>query len=326
MTPTPAAGGQSRPSPALESLPSIADVVDQIRPWVASITVETQIRGFFTTFDEEGAVSGFVVRPDGYVVTNNHVVQGASEVQVHLPGGDTYDALVIGRDDVRDIAVLKIDATGLPFAEFAPSEPRVGDWVMTMGNALDLMGGPTVTLGIVSGLGRTIQTEQFPNIFYDLIQTDAAINTGNSGGPLVDLQGWVVGINQATLRQAQGISFAISAATAEPIIQSLIDHGRVVRPTLGFRGIDVTPARASQFRLALSEGVLVTRLSGEGPAYVGGIRVGDIITKIDGIPTQDMARLLSLLWSYKVGDMILVEYVSEDQFLSTTIELTERNN
>ena len=101
---------------------------------------------------------------------------------------------------------------------------------MTMGNALDLMGGPTVTLGIVSGLGRTIQTEQFPNIFYDLIQTDAAINTGNSGGPLVDLHGRVVGINQATLRQAQGISFAISAATAQPIIKDLIEHGRVVRP------------------------------------------------------------------------------------------------
>ena len=326
MTPTPAVGVQSRPFTTLQSLPSIANVVDQIRPWVASITVETQIRGFFTTFDEEGAGSGFVVRPDGYVVTNNHVIQGASEVQVHLPGGDTYDAAVVGRDDVRDIAVLKIDATGLPFAEFAPAGLRVGDWVMTMGNALDLMGGPTVTLGIVSGLGRTMQTEQYPNFFYDLIQTDAAINTGNSGGPLVDLQGKVVGINQATLRQAQGISFAISAATAEPIIQSLIDHGRVVRPSLGFRGIDVTPARASRFRLVVTEGVLVTRVSGEGPAYVGGVRVGDIITKIDGIPTQDMARLLSLLWSYKVGDNILVEYISEDQYLSTTIELAERSS
>ena len=325
-TPSPAGAGAPAPAVGAQALPSIADAVERITPWVASITVESSRRGVFTTFPEEAAGSGFVVRADGYIVTNNHVIQGAEQIQVHLPNGGSYDAVVVGTDDIRDIAVLKIDTTGLEAAKFANGGTRVGDWVVTMGNALDLKGAPTVTLGIISGLGRTIQTEQFPGYYYDLIQTDAAINSGNSGGPMVNLNGEVVGINQATLRQAQGISFAISAATAEPIIQSLIDHGRVVRPTLGFRGIDVTPARASQFRLALSEGVLVTRLSADGPAYVGGIRVGDIITKIDGIPTQDMARLLSLLWSYKVGDMILVEYVSEDQFLSTTIELTERSN
>ncbi|MDP6448424.1 MAG: trypsin-like peptidase domain-containing protein, partial [Pirellulaceae bacterium] len=164
------------------------------------------------------------------------------------------------------MAVLKIDATGLEAASFADGGTRVGDWVMTLGNALDLKGAPTVTLGIISGLGRTIQTEQYPGYYYDLIQTDAAINSGNSGGPMINLNGEVVGINQATLRQAEGISFAISSATARPVIDSLIEFGRVTRPRIGFNGDDVTPANATRFRLSVDRGVIVTNISRDGPA------------------------------------------------------------
>jgi serine protease Do len=325
-TPPPQVDIEVLPIVALESLPSVADVVDKIKPWVASITVESRVRGFFADFTDEGAGSGFVVRPDGYIVTNNHVVQGAREIQVHLPSGETYNAIVVGRDEVTDLAILKISAADLPTAEFAADGLRVGDWVMTMGNALDLKGGPTVTLGIISGLGRTIQTEQYPGSFYDLIQTDAAINNGNSGGPLVNLVGEVVGINQATLKEAQGISFAISAATAKPIIQSLIEHGRVVRPKIGFDGIDVTPSRVARFGLTVDEGVIVTRMSGDGPAFTAGIRVGDIVLKIDGTSTPDMATFLGLLWSYKVGDEILIDYVRDGEILMASLKLAERTN
>jgi serine protease Do len=324
-TPTPSPAG-SAPVSGAQALPSIADVVERITPWVASITVESSRRGVFTDFPEEAAGSGFVVRADGYIVTNNHVIQGAEQIQVHLPNGGSYDAVVVGADDIRDIAVLKIDTTGLEAARFANGGTRVGDWVMTMGNALDLKGAPTVTLGIISGLGRTIQTEQFPGYYYDLIQTDAAINSGNSGGPMVNLDGEVVGINQATLRQAQGISFAISASTAQPIIDSLIEFGRVVRPRIGFDGDDVTPTRVTRFRLSVDHGVIVTRIASDGPAFAAGIRIGNIVTMIDGIPTPDMATFLSLLWSYQVGDSIQIEYVRGDEFLMAEVKLGERGS
>ena len=304
---------QLKPDQSMEVLPSIADVVSKIQPWVASITVETRVMGFFSDFTDEGAGSGFIVRPDGYLVTNNHVVKDAREIQVHLPGGDTYKAIVVGRDNVTDLAILKILASDLPYAEFSKDDLRVGDWVMTMGNALALKGGPTVTLGIVSGLGRTIRTDQYPGSFYDLIQTDAAINNGNSGGPLVNLAGEVVGINQATFKEAQGISFAISASAAQPVIESLIEYGKVVRPKIGIDGIDVTPYRVARFSLPVNEGIIVTNVSRDGPAFSAGIRAGDIIASIDGVPTADMATFLGLLWSYTVGDEITVDYVRDGQ-------------
>ena len=325
-TASPAGTASFAPISGSQVLPSIADVVEKVTPWVASITVEASRRGLFSTFPEEAAGSGFVVRSDGYIVTNNHVIQGAEQIQVHLPSGGTYDAVLIGADDVRDLAVLKIDATGLEAARFADGSTRVGNWVMTMGNALDIKGAPTVTLGIISGLGRTIRTEQYPSYYYDLIQTDAAINSGNSGGPLVNLDGEVVGINQATLRQAEGISFAISAATAIPVIDSLIEFGHVTRPRIGFLGDDVTPANATRFQLSIDHGVIVTNIARDGPAFAAGIRIGNVVTMIDGIPTPDMATFLSLLWSYEVGDSIQIEYVRGDEFLMAVVELDKRRN
>ena len=257
-------------------------MVDIVAPWVASITVESLVRGLFYDFSNEGAGSGFVVRPDGLIVTNFHVVQGVRQIKVHLPNGKSYDARIVGADAVTDLAILKIDAEGLATATFANSDGlRVGDWVLTMGNALALKGGPTVTLGIVSALGRTITTER--GQFYDLIQTDAAINNGNSGGPLLNLNGEVVGINQAMQTRAQGMGFAISSSGAKPIIESLIEHGRVIRPLIGLVGQDVTSAIANELKLNVTEGIIVASMSRNGPAYQAGIRVGDVITKLDDI-------------------------------------------
>ena len=317
--------GKSKPAGVgnVGLLPSLADLVERVKPAVASIAVESVARGLFFDFTDEGAGSGIVVRPDGYIVTNFHVVQGANEIKVNLPDGKTYDAAVVGRDIITDLAVIKIDGENLPFATFARSDRlRTGDWVVALGNARALKGGPTVTLGIVSARGRTINTER--GTLYGMIQTDAAINDGTSGGPLVNLDGEVVGISTAMLRQAQGIGFAISASVAGPIIDSLIAHRRVTRPLIGLSGADVTAARANRLGINATEGIIVTNMSRDGPAYKAGIRVGDVITKIDGIPTSDMAAFLTLLWTYNVDDVVDVEYLSDNETEVVPVELAER--
>ena len=305
-------------------LPSIADVVDQATPWVATITVRTMRRGLFTAFENSGDGSGIVVRPDGHIVTNDHVVAGATQITVHLPSGKSYDAQIVGRDDIMDLAIVKIDAQNLPAAVFSENDSlRVGDWVISIGNALALKGGPTVTLGIVSALGRTIHT-QASGSFYDMIQTDAAINSGNSGGPLINLKGEVVGVNQAIVRQAEGVGFASSASAVVPVIHSLIEYGRVVRPLIGFSGQTLTPAIANQMNLNISEGVIVTSIQKSGPAYQAGIRSGDIVIKIDDLSIPDVATWLSVLWTYRVSDEIEVEYFRDNEVLVTTVVLAER--
>ena len=305
------------------SMPSVADVAEAVTPWVVSITVEALTQGAFFTLSGDGAGSGFIVRPDGYVVTNAHLLEGATDVKVHLDNGDSYEAAVVGYDAPSDLAVLKIDADGLPSAVFAESDHlRVGDWVMSIGNALALKGGPTVTIGIVSGLGRTIRTQS--GDYYDLIQTDAAINKGNSGGPLVDMNGHVVGINQAVLRDATGVGFALGASTASRHIESLIERGNVRRPRIGLNGRDLTTAIVNQLDLPVSEGIIVTTMSRNGPAYQQGIRVGDIITSLGGVPTNDMSDFLLQLWSYDVGDEVEVEYLQEGIQRVAVVELAER--
>ena len=301
---------------------SVADLVEAVRPSVASIAITSAGQGQFF-LNDEGAGSGIVVRPDGYIVTNYHVVQRAEEITVNLSTGESYGAEIVGSDRLSDLAVIKIDAGDLPTATFADSETlRVGDWVLAVGNVLALRGGPTVTLGIASAVGRTVDTEQ--GTLYDLIQTDAAINEGNSGGPLLNLKGEVVGISTAILRQAQGIGFAVSSSVAIPIIDSLIDRGHVVRPLIGLVGQDINEAIANRFSLAVDAGIIITGMSRDGPAYGAGLRPGDVITEVDGVPTPDMADFLTHLWSYDVGDVVLVEYLRDNQAFVTSVELAER--
>lgn len=308
---------------SLSSLPSIASLINTIEPAVVSISVESLNRGLFFDFTDEGAGTGTVIREDGYILTSFHVVQGAEDISVNLPSGESYMAEVVGQDRITDLAVLKIDAEDLPTVSFGNSDKlEVGDWVVALGNALALKGGPTVTLGIVSARGRTISTER--GDLYDLIQTDAAINDGNSGGPLINLDGEVIGINTAIIRNAQGIGFAVSSSVASPIIDSLIEHGRVTRPLIGLTGADVTPARANQLGINVTDGIIVTRMSQDGPAYEAGIRVGDVITKLNDIPTPDMAGFLTLLWTFDVGQKIQVEYLHEGETTVSGVQLEER--
>ena len=326
MTTTPT----QTPPPAYKSnqlnndpLPEITDVINQIYPWVVSITVETLVKNRFLEVSNQGLGSGFIIRPDGYIVTSQHVVSGASSVQVHLNNGDTYSAIVIGEDEVTDLAVLKIDENQLPTAVFADSDQlNVGDWVLAIGNALAIKGGPTVTFGIVSGLGRTISTEF--GEFYNLVQTDAAVNEGNSGGPLVNLEGDVIGINQAILRQAQGVGFAVSSSIADPVVKSLILHGHVKRPLIGFSGMTMTTDIADQLNIPFKEGVIVTEILSTGPAFKAGMRIRDVMTKINKTPTPDVPTWLVTLWSYQVGEQVEVEYEREGETFTTTVQLTQR--
>ena len=304
--------------------PSIADLVDSVEQVVATISVESLNRGLFFDFTDEGAGTGIIVSPDGYIVTNYHVIHDVIAVKVDLPSGDSYDAKIVGWDVVTDLAVLKIEPeSDLPVVDWGNSDSmRVGDWVVALGNALSLKGGPTVTLGIISALGRTVPTERVP--LYDMIQTDAAINKGNSGGPLVSLDGKVIGISTAMLSQAQGIGFAVSSETALPIIESLIEHGQVVRPSMDVSVEDVTPAIANRLGLNVQEGVIVTRLAQRGAAFDAGLQVGDVITSLDGIPTKGVSEFLTLLWSYEVGDSVEISYNRSNKLFEATVELAER--
>ena len=333
-TPAPTAALQTPPivsaflgttgSPESGQLPSIADLVDSVEEVVASISVESVNRGLFFEFTDEGAGTGIIMSSDGYIVTNYHVIHDVIAVRVDLPNGDSYDAKIVGWDVVTDLAVLKIEPDSvLPVVEWGNSESmRVGDWVVALGNALSLKGGPTVTLGIISALGRTVPTERGP--LYDMIQTDAAINKGNSGGPLVSLDGKVIGISTAMLSRAQGIGFAVSSETALPVIESLIEHGEVVRPSMQVSVEDVTPAIANRMGLNVQEGVIITRIAQRGAAFNAGIQVGDVITSLDGIPTKGVSEFLTLLWSYEVGDSVEVSYNRSNKLFEATVELAER--
>ena len=304
-------------------LPQIADIVDRAKLGVATISTKSLVKGYFYNFEDQGNGSGFVVRPDGYIATNYHVVKGATEIKVYLPNGETYDAELIGRDTVTDLAILKIKAEDLQYLPIGDSDSlRVGEWVIAIGNALALKGGPTVTIGIVSALGRTIRSEE--GDFYDLIQTDAAINEGNSGGPLLNLSGEVIGINQAILRQGRSLSFAVSANVASPIFEDLILSGCVKRPLMGFASVDLTPALANEWEISVKEGIIVSYMPSAGPAYDAGIRLGDIIIKINQSPVADVKDWLTKLWSLKSGDEAIVTYIREGKSYEAIVILGSR--
>ena len=302
---------------------SVSNTVDEVTPWVASITTESSQISKFYTVRGEGAGTGIVTKANGYILTKAHVIENAKEIKVHLPNQPTYKANIVGIDRISDLAVLKIDSKNLQYATFANSDKlKVGQWVLTVGNALALKGGPTVTIGIISGLDRTITTSI--GQFHGLIQTDAAINEGNSGGPLINLNGEVVGINQATVRGAQGIGFAIESNVAKKILQNLIETGKVIRPFFGISGQDFTKAIANELNIKHHEGIIVTTITEQGPANQAGIEAGDIITKLNDLKTTDMNQFLDILWGFSPGDKIKVEFYRNQTKKSVNLTLSER--
>jgi serine protease Do len=307
-----------------------ADLVEAVKPAVVSILVEAEesprdmqrggdqfnfnfpdlpeghpFQDFFDQFGGPGgpggpggqqreprhfmaAGSGFVISADGYVVTNNHVVEDATKVTVVFDDGTEKVAEIVGTDERTDLAVLKIEGSDLPFVNFETEASRVGDWVVAVGNPFGL--GGTVTVGVISGQGRNIGGSNYG----DFLQIDAAVNTGNSGGPAFNTKGEVVGVNTAIYSPNGGnvgIAFAIPAATVKGIVQQLIDDGTVTRGYLGVSIQDVTRDIADGVGLANAKGAIVREPATDGPAGAAGVKSGDIITAVDGDPIDDALDL-----------------------------------
>jgi serine protease Do len=250
----------------------------------------------------QGAGSGVIISPDGYIVTNNHVVEGANEVTVTLSDKKEYKAQVIGLDPKTDLAVLKIDVNKpLPAAALGDSEKlKVGDWVLAIGNPFGL--NHTVTSGIVSAKGRIIGAGPYD----DFIQTDASINPGNSGGPLFNMSGEVVGINTAIIAQGQGIGFAIPVNTAKPLIPQLVADGEVTRGYLGVNIQSITPELAKALGVEGREGALVADVNPGSPAEKGGLQRGDIIIAYGGKSVKNHHALPSMVAATPVGERVTV--------------------
>jgi len=290
---------------------STQELVAEVAPAVVSIVTESVgYNWFWQAVPQTGAGSGIIISPDGYIVTNNHVVEDAQKVTVTLSDGSAFAATVVGTDAQTDLAVVKIDASNLAYLYFLSNsleQLSVLDPVIAVGNALALPGGPTWTTGVVSNLGRSIE-ENTGVVLNDIIQTDAAINAGNSGGPLLDTAGQVVGINVAIASNAENIGFAISTDTAIPVVQSLITEGKVVRPWLGVSVTAVTPTIQQYYHLSVDAGALITSVTSGSPADEGGLRAGDVITKIDDEDISTAADLTSSIGSHQIGDQIEIVY------------------
>jgi S1-C subfamily serine protease len=288
--------------PPVEPRTTVPAMVARVVRAVVSITTRQIERDQFNqTVITRGLGSGVIVDRRGYILTNNHVVEGATQIKVTLPDERAFSAVLVGADRFTDLAVLRIEAPKLPVAILGDSSRiAVGEPVVAIGSPLWLEGGPTVTAGVVSALGRSMEDPGLPTL-HNLIQTDAAINPGNSGGPLLNLAGRVIGINTAIIASAHGIGFAIDINTAKPVLKELIATGRVLRPWLGLEAVSLTPQRAYVNDLAIHHGALVVRVDPEGPAAAAGINAGEVITAVDGRPTPGLHGLHEALQRHGIG-------------------------
>jgi serine protease Do len=326
---------------------TFADLAEQISPAVVNITTTTLVAGgigpqgvvpdgspfdeFFRDFGgEDGAPrrsnalgSGFVISADGYVVTNNHVIEGADEILIEFFSGEELPATIVGTDPNTDIALLKVDATDLPYVEFGDSDgpgARVGDWVMAMGNPLGQ--GFSVSAGIISARNRALS-----GTYDDYIQTDAAINRGNSGGPLFNMSGEVIGVNTAILSPTGGsigIGFAMSSEVVENVVAQLQEFGETRRGWLGVRIQDVTPDMVGAIDgLESAAGALVTDVP-EGPALDAGMLSGDVILSFNGNAVPDTRELVQMVGNSGVGQAVPLEVLRAGDTITLTVTLGRR--
>jgi len=270
-----------------------------------------------------GLGSGFIFDRRGYVLTNNHVVAGADQIKVTLADERNSRASLVGADPFTDLAVLKIEGKDFPSIPLGDSRQlKVGETVVAIGSPLWIEGGPTVTTGVVSALGRTMEQDGLP-MLHNLVQTDAAINAGNSGGPLLDLSGRVVGVNTAVIASAHGIGFAIAIGTAKPVVRELIASGRVVRPSLGLVAVSLTPQIAYANDLPIERGALVLRVDADGSAEAAGLEFGDVIIALGISLVKNLHHFHEVLARHWIGETVEVSLWREGQTLTRSAVLAE---
>ena len=323
--PAPSAPAPAGPAPApglTQEENVVINVVRRVRPSVVNIDTEAQVQTVFGVFPQQGAGSGVIVRPDGYILTNNHVVQGAQTIKVTLLSGKVLSGKIVGTDPIADLAVIKVSSPEpLPAARLGSSRDlQVGQLAIAIGNPFGL--GSTVTTGVVSALNRNIQ---LPNLIVEnLIQTSALINPGNSGGVLVDSAGEVVGVNTAIIPNAQGIGFAIPSDLARAEMQQLISYGRVIRPWVGVEyGGDLDAQTAQAYHIGVQHGVIVRRVEQSSPAAKAGIAAGDIITAVGGAQVNSWSDFVRDVINRKIGDTVTLTVVRGTATRRVPVVLTE---
>ena len=311
-----------------------AAIAKKVQPSVVGIKVEYSVNSFFNQSSTATASgSGVIISEDGYILTNNHIVNTSSDssyyevskansVKVYLYGDSTaYDATIVGTDSLTDLAVIKIDKTGLPAAELGNSDSvEVGSFAMAIGNPLGL--DNSVTLGTVSAVNREVTDSDGKK--FTLIQTDAAINSGNSGGALVNSYGQVIGINTLKLSGdgVEGIGFAIPINSTKDVREQLIQYGKVKRPYIGIGGINVDEAKSKYYNLPV--GVYVQSVEDISSAQKAGIKVGDVITAIDGTTITTMDELNNIKYSHSIGDTVTLKLVREGNEMEVSLTLSEQ--
>lgn len=309
---------------------NIAGVVEKVAPSVVSIVTTSRASSYYGAESEEGAGTGIIVSKDGYILTNKHVISGATTVGVVLSDGTSYENVkVLGSDPLNDVAFLKIaNVSDLPAAEMGDSTSiRVGQKVIAIGNSLGQYQN-TVTSGIISGTGRPVSAQAGDSIEHltDLIQTDAAINPGNSGGPLLNLSGQVIGINTAIIEDAQGIGFSIPINATKGILKGVLAGKGVQRAFLGINYIPITADTAKQYDLPVKKGAYVyngskTAISRDGPAAAAGIKDKDIITKVGDIEVGDKGGVSSLVAEFAPGDTIQLTVLRGGETMTVNVTL-----
>ncbi|HKT22030.1 MAG TPA: trypsin-like peptidase domain-containing protein [Nitrososphaerales archaeon] len=284
----------------------VTGAVEKLSESIVSVSSMRLERRFFGIVPLEGQGSGIILDRNGLIVTNNHVIDGANQVHVSLKDGRTFTGEVVGSDEATDVAVIRVDASDLPAAELGDSEAvRVGQFVLAIGNALALPGGPTVSMGVLSAKGRPLPGSDF--IFEGLLQTDAAVNPGNSGGPLADLEGRIIGITTMMIPYAQGMGFAIPINTVKKIAQEILQNGRVSRRWIGISGIDVNPQLARRYSLQAESGFLVAEVVPRSPAEYAGLRNGDVIVGAGGAEVKHTKDLLLAISKVDAGGKVRLD-------------------
>jgi serine protease Do len=319
--------------PVTQEETDIANVVEKVSPSVVSIVTTSQTVSPYGAQEEDSAGTGIIISKDGYVLTNKHVIDGASTVQVVTSDGTTYENVkVLGSDPLNDVAFLKIpNVSNLTAAELGDSSSiRVGQKVVAIGNSLGQYQN-TVTSGIISGTGRPISAQSGDNVenLTDLIQTDAAINPGNSGGPLLNLAGQVIGINTAIIQDAQGIGFSIPINATKGAMKGVLAGKGVHRAFLGVNYVTITADVAKHYKLSVKEGAYVYGSSDKAsvvsgsPADKAGLKDKDIITKVGGIEVGDKGDVSSLIAEYAPGDTVQLTILRDGKTMTLDVTLSE---